>query len=146
MSDAAFDIAARGMAAERSAMDLIAQRLATSGSADTSRATTAATDRALVPVSFSSALDDALASAGSTDEELQVDDGMQWASLTLPAEPAPLVDIAHDDPSASPFRSDADPIGQMIALVATGRAYDADVAALQAAKQMDVEASDIDKF
>ncbi|HKW45459.1 MAG TPA: hypothetical protein VJN22_07365 [Candidatus Eremiobacteraceae bacterium] len=146
MSDAAFEIAARGMAAERSAMDVIAQRLASGGSADAVHAATAASDRAFVPASFSSALDEALAASGSMDEDLPVDDGPQWASMTLPAEPAPLVDIAHVDRSASSPRSDGDPIGQMIALVAAGRAYDADVAALQAAKQMDVEASDIDKF
>jgi len=32
-----------------------------------------------------------------------------------------------------------------VSLVAAGRAYDADVAALQAAKQMDVEAIDVDR-
>ena len=40
---------------------------------------------------------------------------------------------------------DVDPIEQMVSLVSTGRAYDADVAALQAAKQMDVEAVDVDR-
>ena len=60
---------------------------------------------------------------------------------------APEAGAGDDAPDLTPAAvSDGDPIGQMIALVATGRAYDADVAALQAAKQMDVEASDIDKF
>ncbi|MDQ6767995.1 MAG: flagellar basal body protein [Candidatus Eremiobacteraeota bacterium] len=38
-----------------------------------------------------------------------------------------------------------DPIQQMIALITSGRAYDADVSMLQAAKQMDIEAADIDR-
>jgi flagellar basal-body rod protein FlgC len=40
---------------------------------------------------------------------------------------------------------DVDPIEQMIGLVASGRAYDADVSMLQAAKQMDLEAADINR-
>ena len=40
---------------------------------------------------------------------------------------------------------DVDPIEQMVAMVASGRAYDADVSMLQAAKQMDLEAADIDR-
>jgi flagellar basal-body rod protein FlgC len=40
---------------------------------------------------------------------------------------------------------DVDPIQEMVQLVASGRAYDADVSMLQAAKQMDVEAADIER-
>lgn len=40
---------------------------------------------------------------------------------------------------------DVDPIHEMVELIATGRAYDANVGMLQAAKQMDLEAADIDR-
>ena len=140
MSEAAFDIAAGGMAAERSAMDVIARNLA--GGMRASRADGESTvgDAAFVPASFSSALEDALSSA---DIEMPFANDMQWAS----AGAHPDFGAGDAAPQSSPAtRDDGDPIGQMIALVAAGRAYDADVAALQAAKQMDVEASDIDKF
>jgi len=41
--------------------------------------------------------------------------------------------------------ADVDPIQEMVELVSSGRAYDADVSMLQAAKQMDLEAADIDR-
>ncbi|MBV8595186.1 MAG: hypothetical protein JOZ50_02940 [Candidatus Eremiobacteraeota bacterium] len=41
--------------------------------------------------------------------------------------------------------ADIDPIQEMVQLVSSGRAYDADVSMLQAAKQMDLEAADIDR-
>jgi flagellar basal body rod protein FlgC len=145
MTDAAFDIAADGMAAERSAMDAIAQRLAAGGTTNAMRSPSGSAESAFVPVSFSSALDDALSSADPADIEQQFTGGMQWASAADAGDPA--TDTAGVEPETlRSAGSDGDPIGQMIALVATGRAYDADVAALQAAKQMDVEASDIDKF
>jgi flagellar basal body rod protein FlgC len=143
MSDAAFDIAAEGMAAERSAMDLIAQRLATGSAATAAHGSLGDADSAYVPASFSSALDSALSPDDPADTSSSFAGGMQWSSAS------DVADFAPDESPAQPastFQSDGDPIGQMIALVSTGRAYDADVAALQAAKQMDVEASDIDKF
>jgi flagellar basal body rod protein FlgC len=145
MTDAAFDIAAGGMAAERSAMDAIAQNLATGGAAGRTRGESGAAETAFVPVSFSSALDDALSTSGLPDVEMSFGSDIQ---LTPPfGDAAPEADFVDDSPAPpAAAASGGDPIGQMIALVATGRAYDADVAALQAAKQMDVEASDIDKF
>jgi flagellar basal body rod protein FlgC len=145
MSDTAFDIAAEGMAAERSAMDLIAQRLATGSAATSAHGSLGDADSAYVPASFSSALDIALSPDDPADTSSPFAGDMQWSSAS------DVADFAMDaSPAkmqrASTFQSDGDPIGQMIALVSTGRAYDADVAALQAAKQMDVEASDIDKF
>lgn len=135
MSDAAFDIAADGMAAERSAMDVIARNLANGGTARAARNAAIDGGSPFVPASFSDALDEALASAEPADIE------MPFANATPELETA---DVSSQNSPAP--ESDGDPIGQMIALVAAGRAYDADVAALQAAKQMDVEASDIDKF
>jgi hypothetical protein len=145
MSDAAFDIAAEGMAAERSAMDVIAQRLATGGAAHSAHAALGDAESAYVPASFSSALDIALSPQDPTDLSEPFAGDMQWASASDVADVAMDANGAEPQAATAP-RSDGDPIGQMIALVATGRAYDADVAALQAAKQMDVEASDIDKF
>ena len=145
MSDAAFDIAAGGMAAERSAMDVIARNLAGGGSSNGAGDVSGIVRSAFVPASFSSALDDALSSAGPVDIDMPFADGMQWVSIAGGADSdVSAVEVAQlRTPEARP---DGDPIGQMIALIAAGRAYDADVAALQAAKQMDVEASDIDKF
>ena len=145
MSDAAFDIAAEGMAAERSAMDVIAQRLAAGTSANSAHDALSDAGSAYVPASFSSALDLALAPDDPSDLPLAYDGGMQWASASDSADAG--VDASSVPQLAATVAGpDGDPIGQMIALVSTGRAYDADVAALQAAKQMDVEASDIDKF
>jgi len=149
MTDAAFDIAASGMAAERSAMDVIAQNLA-AGSASGSaaarvRGESGAEESAYVPASFTSALDEALSAAGAPDVEMPFAGEFQWQSAFDAAPPdSGAGDEANNLPAGA--QSGGDPIGQMIALVAAGRAYDADVAALQAAKQMDVEASDIDKF
>jgi len=141
MTDAAFDIAADGMAAERSAMDVIARNLANAGKAGAASNPESNGDSSFVPVSFSNALDDALSSADPIGIEVPFANEMPLATSM------PGMETAEITPQASQtLRSDGDPIGQMIALVAAGRAYDADVAALQAAKQMDVEASDIDKF
>lgn len=153
MSDAAFDIAAEGMAAERSAMDIIAQRLATGNAAASTRGALGDSGNAYVPASFSSALDIALSPEDPNDLSVPFAGDMQWAAASGDMQWA-ASDAADSGPDANGLQEqaataqqpDADPIGQMIALVATGRAYDADVAALQAAKQMDVEASDIDKF
>jgi flagellar basal body rod protein FlgC len=154
MSDAAFDIAAEGMAAERSAMDVIAQRLATGSAAVSAHGALGDSGNAFVPASFSSALDIALSPEDPSDISMPFAGEMQWASAAGDMQWASASDAADSgfDPNglqpqaATTRQPDGDPIGQMIALVATGRAYDADVAALQAAKQMDVEASDIDKF
>jgi flagellar basal body rod protein FlgC len=154
MSDAAFDIAAEGMAAERSAMDVIAQRLATGGAAGSARGPLDDSGSAYVPASFSSALDSALSPDDASDLSVTFAGDTQWPTASGDIQWASASDAADSgfngtalQPQATVAQEpDGDPIGQMIALVTTGRAYDADVAALQAAKQMDVEASDIDKF
>lgn len=137
MSDlvSAFDIAASGMAAQRAQMDVIAANLA---NADVKRSDGAAyraqtavfeTANADATASFADALDVA---SGDGFEQISFDDssapaGVRFAGL------------------ANGSNEPVDPISQMIALVSTGRAYDADVSALQAAKQMDVEAIDIEQ-
>lgn len=151
MTDAAFDIAASGMAAERSAMDVIAQNLATGSAArlaaGSTRGESGAEESAYVPVSFTTALDDALSTAGPSDVAMPLEGDFPWpASFDTAAQGAEGDGAVALIPAAVQSSGAGDPIGQMIALVAAGRAYDADVAALQAAKQMDVEASDIDKF
>jgi hypothetical protein len=98
-----------------------------------------------VPASFSSALDNAITAGDFTDLEMPFASDAGFADASESAFP-PRVEAAALAPTSRATATDGDPIGQMIALVAAGRAYDADVAALQAAKQMDVEASDIDKF
>lgn len=130
----AFDIAASGMSAQRTQMDVIAANLANAdlrrGDGTTYRPQTAvfeSTSGMNQSVSFAGALDQA---ASDGLEQISFDDeslpaGVRFAGLVeRPGEPA-------------------DPVSQMIALISASRAYDADVSALQAAKQMDTEAIDI---
>jgi flagellar basal-body rod protein FlgC len=160
MSDAAFDVATAGMAAHRAEMDIIAENLANAG---TMRADGSAPYRSRTPIfepapqgSFAEALDDADSDSGF---DIDFPDG-ESDPISAPR----LAGIAESDAppqfrydpgnplaiASGPHRGfvetpDVDPIGQMVALVSAGRAYDADVAALQAAKQMDVEAVDMDR-
>ncbi|HET9343303.1 MAG TPA: flagellar basal body protein [Candidatus Eremiobacteraceae bacterium] len=149
MSASAFDIAASGMAAHRAEMDLIAENIANAGIPRDG-----STFRPRAPVlepagegSFASALDSALGSypTGSLafDDTYGVDDGDSAFGFALfgggVPEPVRVASIV-----SKPAGGD-DSIDQMVSLVAAGRAYDADVAALQAAKQMDVEAIDVDR-
>jgi len=151
MSASAFDIAASGMAAHRAEMDLITENIANAGvsKADGTEY------RPRMPVfepagdgSFASALESALGSdqTGSTGglALYPADTGDSAFGLAIFGEAAPQpVRLAGVAVSSA---SDADDsIGQMVSLVAAGRAYDADVAALQAAKQIDVEAIDVDR-
>lgn len=146
MSDEAFDIAASGMEAQRVAMDQIARQIA--GAKATVQSSAVPSSFEFEPASFSGALDTALEIGGpddvggsAEDDGLAGDDGLamvqadQWSADVDDAKSA-RADAASND----------DPIGAMISLISAGRAYDANVASLQAAKQMDVEASDIDKF
>lgn len=169
MSDI-YDIAASGMAAQRTQMDLIAQNLANAGvvRADGSifRPQTAVIESA---APFESVLSEASLSftwPGSffDGSDVTIDDisfgnstgaepaGVSVASIvSLPREPQYRFEPgnpyaakngAHKGYVAIP---DVDPIQQMIELVASGRAYDADVSMLQTAKQMDLEAADINR-
>ncbi len=175
-----YDIATRGMAAQRTQMDVIAQNLANAGvvRADGSVYHPKA---ALMqsPASFEAAFQDAVLHSpfsnseyGSGDESSEVFplfsgsvesivDDFQNANASSGASVAGIVDEDRRpqyrlDPG-NPFAQktgphkgyvalpDVDPIQQMIGLVASGRAYDADVSMLQAAKQMDLAATDIDR-
>jgi flagellar basal-body rod protein FlgC len=180
MSDL-YDIAASGMAAQRTQMDLIAENLANAGvvRADGSvfRPKVAVVQSA---ASFEPALHDAVqrpiaqaifSESGERSNEFTlagqgdidffpVDDsqdspepsGVTVAGIVEerrqpqfrldPGNPFAQKSGPHKGYLALP---DVDPIEQMIALVASGRAYDADVSMLQAAKQMDLEAADIDR-
>jgi flagellar basal-body rod protein FlgC len=120
----AFDIAASGMSAQRTQMDVIAANLA---NADVRRSN--GTPYRLQTAVFEPA-GTADSSASFTDAlDVATNDGFEQISFD-----AGLVEGSNEPP---------DPVSQMIALVSAGRAYDADVSALQAAKQMDVEAIDI---
>jgi flagellar basal-body rod protein FlgC len=153
VSASAFDIAASGMAAHRAEMDLIAENIANAGvsKADGSEY------RPRTPVfepagnglsgvgSFASALESALGAdpaSASIFETADASDSSFGFALFGERAPQPvrLAGI-----SVLPASDADDSIGQMVSLVAAGRAYDADVAALQAAKQMDVEAIDVDR-
>ena len=153
MSPSAFDIASSGMAAHRLEMDVIAQNIANAGTRRTREGEPYRERRVvtepLVSGSFASILDDA-AFAPFDDEDEPA--GVEVTGIVESNAPA---EYRYDPHSPFAFASGArkgfvaepsvDPIEQMISLVSAGRAYDADVAALQAAKQMDVEAVDVDR-
>ena len=155
-----YEIAASGMTAQRTQMDLIAENLANAGvvRADGSvfRPKTAVVEG---PWQFSRAMDDAWGHAAffddapfADDEETSEPSGVTVAGIVeLPREPQYRFEPGNPYATKSgPHKGyvalpDVDPIEQMIGLVASGRAYDADVSMLQAAKQMDLEAADINR-
>jgi len=164
-----YEIAASGMAAQRVQMDLIAENLANAGvvRADGSvfRPKTAVMETAapFEPVlrdaimgpdlRFSSPNNEGPALAFSFDAaDAAQPGGVAIAGITE-SRREPQYRYAPDNPFAAKTgahkgyvaQPEVDPIGQMIALVASGRAYDADVSMLQAAKQMDLDAADIDR-
>jgi len=163
MSASAFDIAASGMAAHRAEMDVIAQNIA---NASTIQAKGGVPYRARQAVIESDAVDpfgSVMTDAVAALDENSVDPFGLDAAADAPAgvrfagivesdappqyryDPGNPFAIAGGPRSGFVAESDVDPIEQMVSLVSTGRAYDADVAALQAAKQMDVEAVDVDR-
>ncbi|HLN47832.1 MAG TPA: flagellar basal body rod protein FlgC [Magnetospirillaceae bacterium] len=157
MTDAAsaFDIAASGMAAQRLSMDVIAQNLANANVQQADGSVYRARAAMFEP---SASFSDAMQSAVDAEFNVSFDDdatpaGVRFAGLIE----QPSVAAYRLDPSnplalaAGPHKgyvevSDVDPIAQMVGLVAAGRTYDADVSALQAAKQMDTEAIDIEQL
>lgn len=157
MSDmaSAFDIAASGMAAQRMTMDVIAENLANANVQRTDGAPFRARTAIFEPAtSFSEAMD----VANGTDIDVALGDGAMPAGVRfagLIEQPnQPVYRLEPGNPLAAttgPHKgyvelSEVDPIAQMIGLVAAGRAYDADVSALQAAKQMDTEAIDVEQL
>jgi flagellar basal-body rod protein FlgC len=164
-----YEIAASGMAAQRVQMDLIAENLANAGvvRADGSvfRPKTLVTETA---APFEPALRDAIMGpdlrfSEPNDAGLALALGFDAADAAQPggvviagvaeSQREPQYRYEPDNPFAAKAgahkgyvaQPEVDPIGQMIALVASGRAYDADVSMLQAAKQMDLDAADIDR-
>ena len=151
MSASAFDIAASGMAAHRAEMDIIAENIANAGTTRTGAGTPYRERRAVIEPaaseSFASVLDDAM----DIEDDDSVPGGVRLAGIVEsdaplqyrydPGNPFAFADGPRRGFVAEP---DVDPIEQMVSLVSAGRAYDADVAALQAAKQMDVEAIGVD--
>jgi len=144
MSDPAFAIAAAGMAAHRSAMDAIARNLANAGAASVGSTPDRPRQLFATPTAtFADALDDA---DGFMDfGDLPFDGAGSIGDSDFRFDPANPFALAASEAPGGPAPAADDSIGQMVALVAAGRAYDADVAALQAAKQMDVEAIDMDR-
>jgi flagellar basal-body rod protein FlgC len=160
MSDI-YDIASSGMSAQRTQMDLIAQNLANAGVPRADGTVFHARAAVLEQVSpFSSALISAL-DEPTSDEFADLDDSGDWNAPPSGVQVASVVERT-DAPQyrfdpGNPFAArsgqhkgfvalpDVDPIEQMVDLVSAGRAYDANVSMLSAAKQMDVEAADIDR-
>lgn len=148
-----YEIAASGMTAQRTQMDLIAENLANAGvvRADGSvfRPKSAVVETA---GQFERAMSDAADFALVDDGDAFEPAGVTVARIVdmpsaphyrfEPGNPYAAKNGAHKGYVAMP---DVDPIEQMVALVASGRAYDADISMLQAAKQMDLEAADINR-
>lgn len=158
--DDMYAIAASGMAAQRTQMDVIADNLAhagvvrADGSVFRSKTAVLASESSFEPMMRTALLGDtgydtdfALAGAGDamygpsgvTVADI-VDDERRPQYRFDPGNPFAAKKGSHAGYVALP---DVDPIQQMVALVGSGRAYDADVSMLQAAKQMDMEAADI---
>ncbi len=149
----AFDIAASGMAAQRVQMDVIANNLAHANVTQADGVPFRA-QAALFESSFSAALDAASADdfAISFDDTDTAPAAVRFAGLTeQPYEPQYRLDPGNPLAAVSgPHKgyvevSDVDSISQMIGLITAGRAYDADVASLQAAKLMDTQALEIEQ-
>lgn len=196
--DDIYSIAASGMAAQRTQMNLIAENLANAGLPRSDGAAFHARSAVFAPVgSFEQALSGAFSSAGDQigvnvlaasspfdDEGLGRDNetvsfgdwgadadadiqeaGVSLADTTHPFSGVAVADIV-DDPQpvqytfdpGNPFAAKSgprkgyialpgvDPIQQMVEMMAAGRAYDANVSMLSAAKQMDIEAADIGRL
>ena len=158
MSDtpSAFDIAASGMSAQRVAMDVIAENLA---NANVQRVDGSQFRGRTAVFEPSASFADAMDAAGNSSFDITLDDdgvapaGVRFAGLMEQTDqPAYRLDPGNALAATSgPHKgyveeSGVDPIAQMIGLVTAGRAYDADVSALQAAKQMDTEAIDIEQL
>lgn len=173
MSDL-YEIAASGMSAERTQMDIIATNLANAGvvRADGSvfRPKTAvvqsagqfegamrdARDAIFYPATLGLTLVDTEDGLGSFGLENDVD-ASEIAGVTV----ADIVDLPREPQykfePGNPYAAksgahkgyvmlpDVDPIEQMVALLASGRAYDADISMLETAKQMDLQAADINR-
>jgi len=148
----AFDIAASGMTAQRENMDVIASNLANAGSVNPDGTPYAARYAVFEPSNdaangFAASFADDMSVGTDGGDELfaGMDDSAalpQGVALTNVLD-APVGSASAQDPSLG---SESDSIMQMVNLVSAGRSYDADVSALQGAKQMDVEAADIDQL
>ena len=156
----AFAIAASGLAAERTQLDLIAENLA---NAQAQSAQNGRPYQAKFAVFESGApLGEASGQAAdwdfdvsdvSMDDEAPPAQGVRLASISQ-RERTPQYRFDPDNRLAAasgPHKGyvelpGVDPIEQMVSLISTGRTYDADVSVLQAAQQMETEAIDIDRY
>jgi flagellar basal-body rod protein FlgC len=126
------------MAAHRAEMDLIAANIANAGASRAEGGAPYRPRKAVFEPSGSASFASVLADASS--DALDGADG-DFDFEASPISGVRLAGVIESEASAP----DGDPIEQMVSLVSAGRAYDADVAALQAAKQMDVEAIEVDR-
>ncbi len=140
MNASPFEIAATGLAIHRAQMDAIARNIAGAGvrTADADASAQHVVTSLPVGPSFEDLFANSDADGASFSPAIDEDDGGSYGPFAAALAP----DVAASDVTAPDA---SDPIQQMVALVAAGRAYDADVASLQAAKQMDVEAIDVDR-
>jgi len=158
-----YDIASSGMAAQRTQMDVIAENLANAGIPRADGTVFKSKTAVFAQASpFATTLDGAL----RNDADIDLSD-LSLVGEDAPAPPAG-VEVAgivqrDGDPQyrydpGNPFAArsgarkgyvampDVDSISEMVSLVTASRAYDANVSMLEAAKQMDMEAADIDRM
>ena len=159
MSDL-YNIAASGMAVQRMQMDLIAENLANAGVV---RADGSVFHPKTAVVQSGSSFEAALREAGAgSDEDDDAYFSFDGDAPVLAPQGVSVASIIERDQGGqfrydpgNPFASksgphkgyvslpNVDPIEEMIALISSGRTYDANVSMLQAAKQMDLEAADV---
>ncbi len=130
-----YAIAASGMAAQQTEMDLIAANIANATSTQGGHNIPYRARTAVLEPSTTFA--DALAGAQDSDFDFAL-----AALVGDGTDAAPGVAVSSIAETAS-NAGEVDPIEEMVRLVAAGRSYDADVSVLQTAKQMDLDAADI---
>jgi len=134
----AMEISASGLTAERMRMDVTAQNLA---NAQTTRGADGEPYRRKevvlaerqAPGSFGAALSGAMTSSGSTPA------GVEVAAISEDQTPLKQVyDPSHPDADANGYvqMPNVDTVAEMVDLISAQRAYEANVTAMQAAKQM----------
>lgn len=129
----ALGIAGSGLSAERLRMDVTAENLA---NAQTTRGDGGGPYRRKVVVLEERGFDRALAAASST---AAAPAGVQVAGIVEDAAPDRMVyDPGHPDADAQGYvrMPNVNPVTEMVDLISSSRAYEADVSAMQAAKAM----------
>lgn len=143
------EISASGMTAERARMDVIAENLA---NANTTRAADGGPYRrkavvlAEQPLSFSGVLAKAQSSQAAAGNAKSAGGGVQVAQIAADGAPGRRVhDPTHPDADADGFVTlpNVNPVTEMVDLIASQRAFEANATALSTHKQMFTKAFEV---